>query len=250
MRAPEALESLERRFEGREVLERLLAPTGTLADAEDIAEAFAEAHAQGAPAAVVIQALWDDEPRFESADTARQLFSNLFGLWDLVAAGQKPDLAKPPPPPERVKREKAPPPEPFGAEGPTDEFVEAAWRFLDDHPKEREKLNHAFENRQDALLSWLDAAGLSDDAFGLARALLFEVFAMCELGGRAVGTVHVEHLDAASGDALPAPLATRLDEGVFEAEHHDEAPLAETEAKAVRDQVTRGATALWTAARS
>lgn len=237
-------DELERRFDGREALEKLLTRSGSVADAEDVAEAFRLAVKDGVPPAVVIQALWEDEPRFESPRDARALFANLFGLYDLVASGASIDLGARS---ERTKREKAARPEPFGEAGPDDTFVEAAWRFLDDHPKEREKLAHAFDNRQDALVSWLDASGLGDDAFALARRLLDDVFAMLELGGRTVATV-AESKIPAQGGALPAPLAAWIDEGVFEAEQDEGAPLSADEAAKVRELVTRGALALWTAA--
>ena len=167
-------EDIERTFEGQAVLQQLLTASGSIVDVEDVASAFAEASAQGVPAPVVIQALWEDEPRFNSPAEAARLFGNLLGLYELVANGLKVDLTQSV---ERVKRVKAQKPEPFGETGPTDDFVEAAWRYFDDFPKERERHAHAFENRQDALISWLDASGLSDSAFGLTRFLLGEVFA-------------------------------------------------------------------------
>jgi hypothetical protein len=137
-------EDIERSFEGRVVLEKLLAASGTIADAEDVAGAFEKAVKEGVPAPVVIQALWEDEPRFESPDDAARLFGNLLGLYELIAEGQKVDLSAPG---AKVKREKATRPEPFGDEGPTDAFVESAWRWFDDFPKERQRFEHAFENR-------------------------------------------------------------------------------------------------------
>jgi hypothetical protein len=240
---PEEGDELERRFEGRAVLEKLLVASGTLADPDDVKEVFTEAVKQGAPASVVIQALWDDEPRFESPQQAKALFSNLLGLYDLVASGQAPDLAVPAPK-ERVKKVKAEPPEPFSGE-PTDEFVESAWRFLDDHPKERERLGHAFENRQDALLSWLDASGLSDGAFGLARSLLGDVFAMVELGGHKTGSVSEVTIEGATAASLPEAFQKWIDEGFFEAEEHETEPLPQDEAERGRKLTAQAAAAMW-----
>ncbi len=235
-------EGLARAFEGRAKLDALLKATGTLADAEDVLGAFTEAAKDGVPASVVIQALWEDEPRFESPAQARALFSNLLGLYDLAAAGQAPDLAVPARV-EKVKRVKATAPEPFGEAGITDEFVEQAWRFLEDHPREFERHGHAFENRQDALLTWLDAEGLSDAAFGVARHTLFEVFAMLELGGRKVPTVYGEELPQAPG-GLPEALEKWIEESVFEAQEAEVTPLSEAEALAVKALITRAAAAM------
>lgn len=42
-------DDLERRFDGREVLQKLLAESGSLADVEDVANAFALAVKDGVP---------------------------------------------------------------------------------------------------------------------------------------------------------------------------------------------------------
>ncbi|GMU60387.1 MAG: hypothetical protein AMXMBFR34_21500 [Myxococcaceae bacterium] len=236
-------DELERRFEGRAALQKLLTESGSLSDVEDVANAFALAAKDGVPASVVIPALWEEEPALSSPALARALFGNLLGLYDLVASGQTVDLAVRAKP---AKREKTPPPEPFGKAGPDEAFVETAWRHLDDNPKAREKLEHAFDNKQDALVSWLDAEGLSDAGFALGRTLLFEVFAMLELGGAKVPAVDVARLPKKAGEqALPAALAGWLEEGVFEAETDEERPLDAAEAKRLRALVTRAAQALW-----
>jgi hypothetical protein len=239
-------EDIERSFEGRVVLEKLLAASGTIADAEDVAGAFEKAVKEGVPAPVVIQALWEDEPRFESPDDAARLFGNLLGLYELIAEGQKVDLSAPG---AKVKREKATRPEPFGEEGPTDAFVESAWRWFDDFPKERQRFEHAFENRQDALISWLDDAGLDDAGFALARHLVGEVFAMLELGG-----VKVDSLDESllpkqgSLDALPKALSEWIDESLFEASSDEQEPMPEAQVNKVREVVARAAQAMWKSA--
>lgn len=235
-------EDIDRSFEGRAVLEKLLMASGTLADAEDVAAAFEQAVKDGVPAPVVIQALWDDEPRFEKPSDAARLFGNLLGLYELVASGQKVNLATPG---ERIKREKATKPEPFGAEGPTDTFVEQAWRWFDDYPKERQRFEHAFENRQDALISWLDDAGLDDAGFGLARHLLGEVFAMLELGGVKVPSLDETMLPKkANLEKLPKALVEWMDDAIFEATSDEATPLPEAQGEKVRDLVARAAAAM------
>lgn len=236
-------DDVDRAFEGQAVLQKLLTASGTLADVEDVVGAFQQAVKEGVPAPVVIQALWDDEPRFESPRDAARLFGNLLGLFELVEAGKPLQLTKSGP---KVKREKAPRPEPFGKEGPTDVFVEAAWRWFDDFPKERQRFEHAFENTQDELVSWLDASGLEDAGFGLARHLVGEVYAMLALGGWELASVATERIpEQASLDALPAALNTWIDESLFEATSDEEQPLAEKEGQQVRAVVARAVTALW-----
>ncbi len=234
-------DELERRYEGQAVLQALLAASGSVADVDDVVGAFAQAVKDGVPPAVVIQALWEDEPRFESPKKARALFANLLGLFDLVEAGQHHALeaqAKP------NKRAKATAPAPFPAEGPDDAFVEAAWRYFDDHPKAREKLAHAFDAHQDPLVSWLDAQGLDDDAFVLARSLVSDVFAMMELGGATTTTVPEAALQGPA-PTLPSPFEQWLEEGVFEAREHETSPLAEAKAEEVLRLASLAAGALW-----
>jgi hypothetical protein len=116
-------------------------------------------------------------------------------------------------------------------------------------------LSHAFENRQDALLGFLDERGLSDDGYGCARHLLFELFAMIELGWPpGVANVELGDLEGStvgSGE-LPVPEALKAyaDEVLFEAASDEETPLAGEELARVQDAVNRGLAALWRARRS
>lgn len=240
-------DDLDRSFEGQDTLQKLLTESGAVADVEDVVGAFQEAVKKNVPAPVVIQALWDDEPRFTSSRDAARLFGNLLGLYELVARGEKIDLKAPKG--VKVKREKAQRPEPFGATEPDDTFIEAAWRYFDDFPKDRQRFEHAFENRQDPLVSWLDGSGLDDAGFALARHLVGEVFAMLELGGRKVETVHEEDLpQTASLDALPKALSEWIEETIFEATSDEAAPLPEAEAARVQEVVARAVAALWKSA--
>lgn len=236
-------DDIERSFEGQAVLQKLLTSSGSLADVDDVYAAFQKAVADNVPAPVVIQALWDEEPRFDTPAQAARLFGNLLGLYELVAEGKQVDLGKKV---ERIKREKAKRPAPFPSSGPDEAFVEAAWRFFDDAPKERERLAHAFDNRQDELVSWLDDAGLDDAAFGLARHVVSELFAMLELGGAKVGTVAVARLPKKPDPAaLPAALAAWVNERVQEA--LDDEVLDAKAGDAVRAVALRAGAGLWAA---
>lgn len=230
-------DGFERRYQGAAVLQALLVKSGSLADVEDVAGAFREAHGKGVPAQVVIQALWEDEPRFSSPDEARTLFANLLGLFDLIAAGGEVDLGLPRAP---LKRERAPRPEPFGADGPDEAFVRAALAWFDDHPKDRERLAHQFSHRQDALVSWLEEQGLDDDAFVLAHGLVSDAWAVLTLGGHTSAKIA-----APRPGEVPEALAAFLEDGVFEAEQHEERPLPEATATQVRALVKQAVAALW-----
>lgn len=235
---------LQRRFDGRAELDALLAKSGALGDTEDVVGAFKQAVAKGVPPQPVIMALWQDEPEFASPDDAEKLFSNLLGLYELVASGASFDVsAQSSVAPS--KRQRAPAPDALTG-APDDAWLESAWRYLDDAPKERERLGHAFDNRQDSLVSVIDASELSDAGFAFVRELSFEVFAMLELGGRKLRTVHEEDVpEAVEDDALPESLRRWIDDALVEAEDADEHPLPEAEHPDVRDLSLRVAAALW-----
>lgn len=238
-------EQLDRKFEGAPKLQTLLDKAGVLADVEDITEAFKVAQKDGVPPATVIEALFEDEPRFGSPKEARALYSNLFGLWDLVAAGGTP--VKPPPRP--TKPVPPTPPPFFGKEGPDDLWVERAWRYLElAPPKTLQKLQHAYDHRCDHLVTWLDEQGPSELAFALAQHLLFELFAMLELGSpKGIGIVEPPVNQDEVGGGVPSALAAYAEEAVFEAEQDDEEPLPEEEAKRLHPLMGRALAALWKA---
>ncbi|WP_426756814.1 hypothetical protein [Myxococcus sp. Y35] len=236
----------QRHFEGAPTLDGLLDLTGAALDSAQVLERMRAAHAQGTPSSDFIPTLFDEEPRFPSPDIARRLYQNLLGLWELVAEGKHirlDDGARPP----RPKKVKAPAPAPFHPGVPTSEFVEAAWRYLEDDEKARTRLNHAFENRQDALLGALDAAALTDEGYGVARHLLLELYAMLELGWPPGLTSVSPAVLEADTDAppVPQPLKDYADEALFEAEQDEEQPLSSQELEAVRRLVHRGLAALW-----
>jgi hypothetical protein len=238
----------EHRFEGGEVLQGLLELARSSLTPEEVLERMQKAHASGGSAQEVIPTLFEGEPRFPDPSLAKRLFQNLLGLWDLVSAGKPIHLQEPPPPPRRGKRVPVPP-SPFGAKGPTAEFVEVAWRYLEDLDKRsKDRLQHLFENRQDALLSFLEEPKLSDNALDVARLLLFELFAMIELGWPA-GTRSVARKDLQMNrdSTVPVALEAYMEEALLEAELDDEAPLSREEVTSVRGLVAQALRALWAA---
>ncbi|MCE9669225.1 hypothetical protein LY474_15545 [Myxococcus stipitatus] len=237
----------QRQFEGAQTLDGLLDLSGSALDSAQVLERMRAAHAEGRPHSDVIPDLFEEEPRFPSPDIARRLYQNLLGLWDLVEEGRPVRLEEERP--ARPKKVKPVPPAAFHPGEPSGEFVEAAWRYLEDDEKSRTRLLHAFENRQDAMLGALDAAGLADEGYGVARHLLFELYAMLELGWPpGIASVHPAALETET-TAPPVPSALRqyADEALFEAEQDEEQPLSSQELEAVRTLVQRGLAALWSA---
>jgi len=244
-------EGLSRRFEGREVLDELLELSGSRYDTDGAWVALRTAHQDGQPAAAVIPTLFDGEPHFPHPELARRLYGNLFGLWDALVAGEKPSLDGPQAPVDRPKKApRTPAPDPFPAEGPDGAWVEQAWKHLEDDERARTRLLHVFDNRQDALLEALDAEGLGDEGYAVARFLLFELCAFLELGrpgrgqsvdGRALSQPVPE------GAHPPLALVAYAEEALFEAAEDDEVPLSPEELARVRTLVERGLWALWNA---
>lgn len=239
-------EDFTREFEGAQMLDGLLEMSGSPYDTAEVLARMQAAHAKGRPHSDVIPDLFEEEPRFPSPDVARLLYQNLLGLWDLVEEGRAVRLEDGPRPP-RPKKVKATLPPAFHPDEPTGEFVEAAWRYLEDDEKARTRLMHSFENRQDALLGALDAAGLTDEGYGVARHLLFELYAMLELGwSPGVASVRPAALVAdTTAPPVPQSLRTYADEALFEAEQDEEQPLTAQELEAVRTLVQSGLAALW-----
>lgn len=237
-------------FEGAQTLDGLLELAGSPCDTAEVLARFQAAREEGASSRDVIPTLFNEEPRFPSPELARRLYQNLLGLWDAVEEGKRVRLDEGPREP-RPKKVKPVAPAPFAPDEPGSEFVEAAWRYLEDDEKARTRLHHAFENRQDALLGALDEAGLTDEGYAVAHHLLFELYAMLELGWPAgVASVDPAELGGDSGaEASPVPVALQayMDEALFEAEQDEEHPLSPEELARVRPLVQRGLAALWRA---
>jgi hypothetical protein len=168
-------------YEGPEVLDALLAKAGSPHDAASVADAFARAQAKGEPRSAVVPALFPEEPRFESPDAARRLYSNLFGLWARLAAGLGPHddapevVGEPPPPPPLPPRGIA------AGNALSPEVVEAVWRHLaGSPPREVQRRRDRFQNVQPDLVAWLDASPLPEEGAAAALDLAFEAWAMLD----------------------------------------------------------------------
>jgi hypothetical protein len=236
-------------FEGGEVLQGLLELAGSPLDAAGALERLKAGAAEGKGPGQVFPTLFEEEPRFPDPELARRLYQNLFGLWDLVKDGRPVDLSPPREKAPRVKRPKAVAPPPFAPGEPDEAFVEAAWKYLEDlDDRGMQRHEHSFENKQDHLLGYLDESGLSDDGYGAARHLLFELHAMLELGWpHGIRSVSLAELKGGGEAKVPPALQAYADEALFEAEQDEEAPLKPPEAAKVRDVVQRGLWALWNA---
>jgi hypothetical protein len=206
-------------YEGPEVLSLLLSKAGSPHDADAVAAAFQRAHEAGEPRAAVIPTLFPDEPRFDSPDAARRLYSNLFGLWSRVAAGLGPHddapavLDEPPPPPPLPERGLAP-----GDAVPAD-VVDATWRHLAAAPpREVQRRRDRFGNVQPDLVAWLEATPLPEPGALAALELAFEAWTTFDLAfGDRLGMVdyrslrELEREPPAMTEAQPA-LAAYVDE--------------------------------------
>jgi hypothetical protein len=235
----------ERRFEGLEPLGELMALTNAVLDPGEVVQRFQQAQGQGESAAEVIPTLFDGEPRFADPEYARRLYQNLLGLWDELAAGRTPRAAAAPERPRKEKRAPPGPPGPFPGEGPDDAWVDAALGHLGALDRRgMERLEHAFENRQDALLQLLDEAQLSEQAWAAARGRMFRLFCLVELGWPAGvhGVGPAEWKAAGAGTAPPYPAALRRP--ALEALPGE---VPEAEAVQVQALVERALLALWSA---
>jgi hypothetical protein len=193
-------------YEGPEVLTALLARAGSPHDADAVAAAFSRAQKAGEPRSSVIPSLFPAEPRFESPEAARRLYSNLFGLWARLAAGlgphdDAPDLVvEPPPPPPLPERGTAP------GEVVAADLVEASWRHLAAaSPRERQRRRDRFQNVQPDLVAWLEAAPLPVSGALATMDLAFEAWLMFDQAfGERLGAVDFRELREQEGE--PAPL--------------------------------------------
>lgn len=193
-------------YEGSAALDGLLARAGSPHDAAAVAEVFRRALAAGEQRAAVIPGLFPEEPRFDSPDAARRLYSNLFGLWARLSAGlgphdDAPEVADEPPPPPPLSERGATP----GTVVPAD-LVEAVWRHLAaSAPREVQRRRDRFQNSQPDLGAWLDATPLPDSGALAALDLVFELWAMFDQAfGDRLGVVEFAALSELEKEPPPA----------------------------------------------
>ncbi len=230
---------LPREYEGEAILALLLEGAGSPLPVDEVKSRIEDAQGRKLPPAAVFPGFFEQEPRFASPDDALRLYSNLFGLWDRIAGGG-PVEPVPTQPRKREKPPRAPRPAP-PPEGPlSEEFVDAAWRFLADlEPREHQKLLHRYENTQPELseLVRAEAAG-AISTLETADTLSFELWAMFDLARpeRKQRPVSLKELKAALGEAETGEPALEkyIEQALAEAALEDENPLGPEEARQVR----------------
>jgi hypothetical protein len=227
------MKRLERKFEGPEVLAKLLADSGCELTVDDVAAEFDAALEEGTPANEVIDLLWEIEPRFKSPDVARRTFSNLFGLYEQMAQDMAAELVT-------LEEEQAQDPaKPLRAD-----FVDRAWAELDDLARPELKRAHdRFDNREADVAAFLfetlSAADVGEPGLEAAEDLAFQTWWLCARA-RGVDSVprpslkelkaahHQEHAD----EPEPA-LADLVHATLWELAADDERPLAEADIPAI-----------------
>jgi hypothetical protein len=222
---------LERAYEGPEALARLLQTSGCKLSVDEVQEEFLASLEEGTPAAEIIPLLWEAEPRFKTPELARQTFSNLFGLWDLVAKELAGDEVVP----------EQDPAEPLSAT-----FVDRAWLELDGlSDKEIRRARDRFDNVHHDLAVWTFEQLKAVSSLGqeLALDLAFETFWLCERarGEKGVPRARREALDAALNDAdrlaeeTEPALASLVSATLWEQAADEETPLPEADIPAIEN---------------
>lgn len=248
---------LDRRYEGPQVLARLLGRAGSLLDAAAAIRHLAAGVAQGKAPPEVFPGLFPREPRFGGPDEALRTYGNLFGAWDLLEAGTDPDdllAARPPPPPEP---EDVPPPPRLvlpprgGVPGPVipADVVDAVWQHLADlPPRERTRRQDRHGNVQSDLAQWprlIGAqSGVAEDTLSL---LCFELHEMFDAAfGDRLGQVTYRALqgaDPARAAGLQPAVHAYVLESLDEAEDEDE-PLPRADRATVERAASQAIVAL------
>jgi hypothetical protein len=238
-----------RHFEGRSTLEHLLQGSGCLLSTKQVAERMLEAQRQERQLGAVLPQLFNGEPRFPDPSAAARLYGNLLGLWDILLVHPGFDLERPP---VQVPPKSAEPPPPFGEAGPDGPWVANCFAYLEGLDKNGlNRLQHSFENRQDALLGYLEEQNLTDDSFETARQLLFELFAMIKLGWPpGIRSVSRAELEGDAATQIPEALWSYAKEVLFEAETDEKSPPSADEASRLRTVIDCGLRAIWNARRA
>jgi len=223
------MKRLEHRYEGPEVLARLLERSGCELSVDDVRDEFECAVEEGTRASELIPLLWELEPRFSNPSAARRTFANLFGLWDIIARDAVGELVMPEQDPDA----------PLGAD-----LVKRAWHALYDlAPAELRRARDRFDNRQSDLAAFVNerlvtAGEVAQEA---ALDLAFECWFIAE---RIRGEGRLSHLGRAGleaalashdpAEAEPEPaLAALITATLWERTADETRPLPEADIPAV-----------------
>jgi len=235
----------EHRLESVEVLGPLLAAAGSPLSPEEVLARFRTGRSEGLASNEVIPTLFPEQPRFANTDIARRLFQNLLGLWD---ASADPAFRFEASRPRRTPTPKVERPGRAGPGEPDRLYVQRVRAWLATDARGRARLQHAFENRQDALLGSLDERGLSDEGWAVLRHLAFELHAVLELAdGAAPASVPPAALAGTQATTLPTELEGLVDQAIASAEQDLAGPVPESERAVVSALGRQVLGALWAA---
>lgn len=241
--------ALARIYEGPELLDRLLQKAGASVDVRGLVARFQRAIAEDRLPPEVIPNLFPTEPRFGGAGDAMRLYSNLFGVWDLLASGVAPEEilrgrveeveagggageerpARDGPAVELPPRGSVP-----GREVPY-EVTEGTWQLLADMPpRERTRRQDRYANTQSELAEWARTVeGLEPAAQETLEYLCFELAEMFDHAfGDRFGRVRLRSLlsaDPDSADRLQPYAADYVAEAIEDAEEEEEEPISAEE---------------------
>lgn len=241
--------SLARIYEGPELLDKLLQKAGASVDVAGLVERFREAIAGDELPPEVIPGLFEKEPRFGGPGDAMRLYSNLFGVWDLLVAGTSAEeilrdrVVVEPEPNGATEEESAR--EPSAVEMPPRgsiegsvvpwEVTEGTWQLLADlPPRERTRRQDRYANVQSELAEWARTVeGLEPAAQETLEYLCFELAEMFDhaFGDRFRGVKMRSLFDADpdQADRLQPYAADYVAEAIEDAEDEESEPISEEE---------------------
>ena len=258
--------SLARIYEGAEILDALLQRAGASVDVRGLVDRFQQAIAEDRRPPEVIPKLFAKEPRFGGPGDAMRLYSNLFGVWDLLVAGASADEILRGPVPQLEVRSAGK--ESGGREGLSVELPprgsvqgrevpyevsEGIWQLLAQMPpRERTRRQDRYTNTQSELAEWARTVeGLGPAAQETLEYLCFELAEMFDHAfGDRFGRVRLRALmeaDPDRADELQPYAADYVAEAIEDAEDEEEEPISPEEL-ALLEKYARKALVAMTAA--
>ena len=244
---PTAAPSLARIYEGPELLGKLLEKAGASVAVPELLERFRAAITEDRLPPEVIPGLFPQEPRFGGPGDAMRLYSNLFGVWDLLTAGVAEEEILRGRVAEEMNGEAAEPEERAGTtvelppRGSIEgnqvpyEVCEGTWQVLADMPpRERTRRQDRYANTQSELAEWARTVeGLDAPAQETLEYLCFELAEMFDHAfGDRFGQVRLRELlkaDADEADKLQPYAADYAAETLEEAEDEEEEAISPDE---------------------